>query len=290
MSSGGFRCLVFEAEAAGVFVRVNIRAAPTTVPTVEKLWRTCSVCIPCVEVSSTGRGESLRAVFVLVTHSSVYFARCWLHRTVALRLERTTPCPPRCGDFISRRPPCCLQYVLRVVYRERAQETTHPVGVTPSVMPETREREPKGSGGAPCAAAVPKGGDQGATDLLALVTAAKGLLQRTRVLSKRLNSLCAIHPQLMWELEEARRLRPEAEGGARIQEVVEFPDPFELGTLEVIALIGVHVVPCHVLAMSNTLHIIVCAGCLRIPCYYTRRVASVFSITVREKCGFQTST
>ena len=133
-----------------------------------------------------------------------------------------------------------LQYVLRVVYREQMQETTVPVGVPPSVMPEARAREPTGIGGATSAAAAPSGDDKGATDLLALVTAAKGLLQRTRVLSKRLNSLCAIHPQLMWELEEARRLRPEAEGGARIkEEPLEFPDPFELGTLEVTALICV---------------------------------------------------
>eukprot|EP00903_Cladosiphon_okamuranus_P008775 g8406.t1 len=126
-----------------------------------------------------------------------------------------------------------IEYVLRVVYRERVQETTGPVDLTPSVMPETRVREPKGSGGGPRAAAVPKDGDQGATDLLALVTVAKGLLQRTRVLSKRLNSLCAIHPQLMWELEEARRLRRETGGGALIEEEpLEFPDPFELGTLE----------------------------------------------------------
>lgn len=110
--------------------------------------------------------------------------------------------------------------------------------MTPSVMPETRARGPKESGGAPRAAAVPKGGDRGAAGLSALVTAAKGLLQRTRVLSKRLNSLCAIHPQLVWELEEARRLRPEAEAGARIEEEpLEFPDPFELGTLEVIKYI-----------------------------------------------------
>ncbi len=84
------------------------------------------------------------------------------------------------------------------------------------------------------AAAAAKDGDRGTAELMALVTAAKGLLQRTRVLSKRLNSLCAIHPQLMWELEEARRLRPEGELGARIdEEPLEFPDPFELGTLEV---------------------------------------------------------
>lgn len=144
---------------------------------------------------------------------------------------------PQRGDF----PPptgraCCVQYVLRVVYRERTQEMSGSVGATPSVMPEpTRARGSKGiRGGTSRATAVPKGGDQGATDLLALVTAAKGLLQRTRVLSKRLNSLCAIHPQLMWELEEARRLRPEAKVDARIgEELLEFPDPFELGTLEV---------------------------------------------------------
>eukprot|EP00752_Nemacystus_decipiens_P006456 g5814.t1 len=126
-----------------------------------------------------------------------------------------------------------IEYVLRVVYRERMQETTSHVDATPSVTPETRAREPMGIGGAPIAAESPKGCIQEATDLLALVTAAKGLLQRTRVLSKRLNSLCAIHPQLMWELKEARRLRPEAEGEARIKdESLQFPDPFELGTQE----------------------------------------------------------
>lgn len=101
----------------------------------------------------------------------------------------------------------------------------------------SRAQGPKGSGSGPGAATASKCGDRGAADLLALVTAAKGLLQRTRVLSKRLNSLCAIHPQLMWELEEARRLRPEADVGAQIkEEPLEFPDPFELGTLEVIGL------------------------------------------------------
>lgn len=51
------------------------------------------------------------------------------------------------------------------------------------------------------------------------------------MLSKRLNSLCALHPQLMWELEEGRRLR--VEGGGEVVEPLGFPDPFELGTLEV---------------------------------------------------------
>lgn len=72
--------------------------------------------------------------------------------------------------------------------------------------------------------------DPGATELMTVAAAAKGLLQRTRVLSKRLNSLCALHPRLMWELAEGRRLRP---GGVEIMEPLAFPDPFELGTLEV---------------------------------------------------------
>lgn len=37
----------------------------------------------------------------------------------------------------------------------------------------------------------------------------------------------------MWELEEARRLRPEAAGIA--EGPLDFPDPFELGVLEVCA-------------------------------------------------------
>lgn len=72
--------------------------------------------------------------------------------------------------------------------------------------------------------------DPAATDLLALATAATGLLQRTRVIRKRLNSLCALHPRMMGELLEGRRLRP---GGVESAESLNFPDPYELGTLEV---------------------------------------------------------
>lgn len=72
--------------------------------------------------------------------------------------------------------------------------------------------------------------DPAATELLALATAAKGLLQRTRVLRKRLNSLCALHPRMMGELLEGRQLQPERVERA---ESLNFPDPYELGTLEV---------------------------------------------------------
>lgn len=182
-------------------------------------------------------GEFWRGFSADVVNCSVrVFRRHRLTRTIALNFEVMTPFrrlivePPRPPP----RRPCRVQYVLRVVYRERMQETIGPVGATPSAMPDTRGRGPKGGGGAPRAAAASEGGDQRATDLSALATAAKGLLQRTRVLSKRLNSLCAIHPQLMWELEEARRLRLEAGARARIEEEpLQFPDPYELGTLEV---------------------------------------------------------
>lgn len=128
-----------------------------------------------------------------------------------------------------------IQYVLRVVYHERMQEIrggNNPVAATTSTayaVPELPSRE-RNEGD------VPADGDRGAAELVSLVAAAKGLLQRTRVLRKRLNSLCALHPQLMWELAEGRRLRQEVEQvGARIEEgPLEFPDPFELGTLEVI--------------------------------------------------------
>lgn len=73
-------------------------------------------------------------------------------------------------------------------------------------------------------------GDSRAAELTALATAAKGLVQRSRVLSKRLNSLCALHPRLMWELKDGRHLRA---GGNETVDRLVFPDPFELGTLEV---------------------------------------------------------
>ena len=70
--------------------------------------------------------------------------------------------------------------------------------------------------------------DPAATELLALATAARGLLQRTRVIRKRLNSLCALHPRMMGELLEGGR-----PGSVESAESLNFPDPYELGTLEV---------------------------------------------------------
>lgn len=123
-----------------------------------------------------------------------------------------------------------IQYVLRVVYHERMQEIWGSNNVAATV-PELPSRERNESD-------VSADSDRGTAELMSLVAAAKGLLQRTRVLSKRLNSLCALHPQLMWELAEGRRLRQEAEeaGGGIEEEPLEFPDPFELGTLEVLSL------------------------------------------------------
>lgn len=94
----------------------------------------------------------------------------------------------------------------------------------------TTSAEAEGAGGERSShPTIPKD-DPGAAETLKLATAGRRLVQRTRVLSKRLNSLCALHPQLMWELEEGRRLRPE---GGEVMEPLGFPDPFELGTLEV---------------------------------------------------------
>lgn len=118
--------------------------------------------------------------------------------------------------------------------------SNNPVAMTTSAasaLPDlpSRERNEGGGDHRTNTTTIPKDDGRGATELVSLVAAAKGLLQRTRVLSKRLNSLCALHPQLMWELAEGRKLRPEAEAGTGIEEgPLEFPDPFELGTLEVI--------------------------------------------------------
>lgn len=114
------------------------------------------------------------------------------------------------------------KYVLRVIYREA--RVVHGIpGATTSAEAEGGGRERSSH------PTIPKD-DPGAAEMLKLATAGRGLVQRTRVLSKRLNSLCALHPQLMWELEEGRRLRPE---GGEVMEPLGFPDPFELGTLEV---------------------------------------------------------
>ncbi|CAM9331166.1 unnamed protein product [Ectocarpus sp. 12 AP-2014] len=124
-----------------------------------------------------------------------------------------------------------VEYVLRLVFHEvQEQQGKDAVSETPGVLDRgndsRRSRRTKTT-------AVHSDDDRGAAELVALTTAAKGLLQRTRVLSKRLNSLCALHPQLMWELEEARRLRSKGEAEVEIAaESLDFPDPFELGTLE----------------------------------------------------------
>lgn len=69
-----------------------------------------------------------------------------------------------------------------------------------------------------------------ASELAELSLASRGLVHRVRVLTKRLNSLCAMHPRLMWELEEGKRLLLPGSG---IVNPPSFPDPYELGTLEV---------------------------------------------------------
>lgn len=128
-----------------------------------------------------------------------------------------------------------IQYVLRVLYHERTQEvwgSNNPIPAmtapTSTTVPELPSQERNESD-------ISADGDQGTAELMSLVAGAKGLLQRTRVLSKRLNSLCALHPQLMWELAEGRRLRQEVEEARDgiEEEPLNFPDPFELGTLEV---------------------------------------------------------
>lgn len=123
--------------------------------------------------------------------------------------------------------------MLRVVYREVHGEQSTSLGKAASAamaaaaVSSSTQSETGGSGGH--SATIPKG-DPKETELITLATAAKSLLQRTRVLSKRLTSLCALHPQLMWELEEGRRVWS---GGAESVEPIAFPDPFELGALEV---------------------------------------------------------
>lgn len=147
---------------------------------------------------------------------------------------------------------CAPQYVLRAVYREVLETQGAPIGMTSAssatavaaatVAAESTEGR---FGHHPTMAT----DDPGATELRTLSTASRGLLQRTRVLSKRLNSLCALHSQLMWELEKGRRVRP---GGFEpMEETLAFPDPFELGTLEVskrfsfvISLNALHVMSC----------------------------------------------
>lgn len=139
-----------------------------------------------------------------------------------------------------------VQYVLRITYREvriAQDNTAHLVRPTEVDLPE-------GGVGDNCAGvrpAVPSD-DPGASELVTLAASSRGLVQRTRVLSKRLNSLCALHQRLMWELEEERRshsLPPELASRVVVRQGVEqerdgsttktpaFPDPFELGTLEV---------------------------------------------------------
>lgn len=98
-----------------------------------------------------------------------------------------------------------VQYVLRVVYREICR-VDHP--------------------------AAKPAGNPDAAKLRYLSTATKGLVQRTRVLSKRLNSLCALHPQLMFELEQGDG-QVLSSGGSDTIDQLTFPDPFELGMLEV---------------------------------------------------------
>lgn len=123
------------------------------------------------------------------------------------------------------------QYVLRLVFHEvQEQQGKDAVSETPGVLDRGNDSR---RGRRTKTTAIHSDDDRGAAELVALAAAAKGLLQRTRVLSKRLNSLCALHPQLMWELEEARRLRSKGEAEVEIGESLDFPDPFELGTLEV---------------------------------------------------------
>lgn len=157
------------------------------------------------------------------------------------------------------RPPISrLQYVLRVTYRE----------VCPPLATQLHNTQPDRRGGVGGERTVSVssatedgwplalGEDPHANQLQEVAAASRGLTQRTRVLSKRLNSLCALHPRLMWELEdEGRRVvtptSREARGGGegeqdmtgvansssvRETEMAKppaFPDPFELGTLEV---------------------------------------------------------
>lgn len=67
-------------------------------------------------------------------------------------------------------------------------------------------------------------------ELATLAAASRGLVHRSRVVTKRLNSLCALHPRLMWEVEEGKRLLLP---GCADAKPPAFPDPYELGTLEV---------------------------------------------------------
>lgn len=126
------------------------------------------------------------------------------------------------SDFLIPNPrdPIILQYVLRILYHE-----VRGARAKPTVTAAPTEAAGRDMGAHP----VPTD-DPAATELLALATAARGLLQRTRVLRKRLNSLCALHPRMMGELLEGRQLQPEIVERAKS---LIFPDPYELGTLEV---------------------------------------------------------
>lgn len=117
-----------------------------------------------------------------------------------------------------------LQYVLRVLYHEVRGATANPVATSAATAAAT------GTTGRDVSARPTPTDDPAATELLALATAARGFLQRTRVIRKRLNSLCALHPRMMGELLEGRKLRP---GRVESAESLSFPDPYELGTLEV---------------------------------------------------------
>ncbi|CAM9788657.1 unnamed protein product [Laminaria digitata] len=115
-----------------------------------------------------------------------------------------------------------VEYVLRVLYREVREARAKPTSTSAASAFSAA------AGKYASAHPIPTD-DPATTDLLALATAATGLLQRTRVIRKRLNSLCALHPRMMGELLEGRRLRP---GGVESAESLNFPDPYELGTLE----------------------------------------------------------
>ena len=116
-----------------------------------------------------------------------------------------------------------LQYVLRVLYHEVREARAEPTATSAATA------STDAAGRDVSAHPIPTD-DPAAPELLALATAAKGLLQRTRVIRKRLNSLCALHPRMMGELLGGRRLRP---GRVESAESLNFPDPCELGTLEV---------------------------------------------------------
>lgn len=130
----------------------------------------------------------------------IYVTRLFSRSLLAHRVPRTVL------TFIYPSAPLTpVQYVLRVVYREICR-VDHP--------------------------AAKPAGNPGAAKLRYLSAATKGLVQRTRVLSKRLNSLCALHPQLMFELEQGNG-QVLSSGGSDSIDQLAFPDPFELGMLEV---------------------------------------------------------